>query len=121
MKSDPRGGTSTVAIAAFLCLPALASAQLQKPADELHTAPWFEDARPQGPNSYTGGGFVAQAKGNAAGWETVTYSVTCGNRTLTEESPPDPQTGQVAALVDCENIDDMIPVDLGIHNVEDGG
>lgn len=107
--------------------PEPAAAQLQEPANELHAAPWFADLRgltdanPR--RNGHGGGFVAQAMRNAAdnGWETVTYSYTCGLVTRSQAAPPDSTTGLVAALIDCESDSAHDPVDLRVHNVESGG
>lgn len=70
-----------------------------------------------------GGGFVAQAIRNAAddGWETATYSFTCGSVTLTQSATPDAGTGLVAALIDCESDTAYDAVDLRVHGVESGG
>ncbi len=123
---------TTIAALAAGCLflaysPEPAAAQLQEPAAELHTAPWFADLRgmtdPNPRRNGHGGGFVAQAMRNAAGdgWEDVTYTFTCGNRTTMETPMPDATSGLVAALIDCESDTDFDPVDLRVHNVEDGG
>ncbi|MYJ24780.1 MAG: hypothetical protein F4080_04370 [Holophagales bacterium] len=107
--------------------PEPVTAQLQEPANELHAAPWFADLRGLTDSNPRrnghGGGFVAQAMRNAAGdgWEDVTYTFTCGNRTTMEMSTPDVATGLVAALIDCESDTAVDPVDLRVHNVEDGG
>lgn len=106
--------------------PEPAAAQLQEPANELHAAPWFADLRgltdPNPRRNGHGGGFVAQAMRNAAdnGWETVTYSYTCGLVTRSQAAPAD-STGLVAALIDCESDSTYDPVDLRVHNVESGG
>lgn len=107
--------------------PEPAAAQLQEPAAELHTAPWFADLRgmtdPNPRRNGHGGGFVAQAMRNAAddGWETVTYSFTCGLVTTSQAAPADSTTGLVAVLIDCESDTAHDPVDLRVHNVESGG
>ena len=123
---------TTVAALAAGCLfltysPEPAAAQLQEPANELHTAPWFADLRgmtdPNPRRNGHGGGFVAQAMRNAAGdgWAEVTYTFTCGNRTTMETPMPDATTGLVAALIDCETDTAVDSIDLRVHNVEDGG
>lgn len=105
----------------------VASQLRQAPANELHTAPWFADLRgTSDPNPRLnghGGGFVAQALRNAAddGWETVTYSFTCGGVTTTQPGTPDAGTGLVAALIDCESDTTQDSVDLRVHGVESGG
>lgn len=107
--------------------PEPVAGQLQEPAGELHTAPWFADLRgmtdPNPRRNGHGGGFVAHAMRNAAadGWAEVTYTFTCGNRTTMETPTPDATTGLVAELIDCESETDFDPVDLRVHNVEDGG
>jgi len=107
--------------------PEPVAAQLQEPAAELHTAPWFADLRGMSDSNPRrnghGGGFVAQARRNAAGdgWADVTYTFTCGNRTTMETPSPDATTGLVAALIDCESDTAFDSLDLRVHNVEDGG
>ena len=111
---------------AYAPVPA-ASQLLQNPADELHTAPWFADLRGTTNTNARlnghGGGFVAQALRNAAndGWETVSYAFTCGGVTTSLQPTPDATTGLVAALIDCESDTAYDPVDLRVHNVENGG
>lgn len=123
----------TVAAWALGCL-ALASAPapvasqlLEAPADELHTAPWFADLRgtsdPNARRNGAGGGFIAQALRNAAddGWDTVTYSYTCGDVTIAREAVADAGNGQVAALIDCDSDTMQDSVDLRVHGIQSGG
>ncbi len=111
---------------AFASTPA-ASQFLDAPADELHTAPWFADLRGKSNMNARlnghGGGFVAKAARNAAddGWETVTYSYTCGGTTLARPAVPDAMTGLVAVLVDCDSDTTQDSVDLRVHGIESGG
>lgn len=121
----------TVAVLALGCLAlAFAAAPVaaqSAPADELYAAPWFADLRGMSNANARlnghGGGFVAQALRNAAddGWETVTYSYTCGGVTLTRPATPDASNGLVAALIDCESDTAYDALDLRVHGVESGG
>ncbi len=113
-------------VLAFAQAPAAAQLVLP-PADELHTAPWFADLRGTSDSNPRlvghGGGFVARALRNAAGdgWETVTYYSTCGGVTSSRPLTPDPTTGDVAALVDCDSDTPENAVDLRVHGIESGG
>ncbi len=128
MKNNRNVAAAVAVVCLFLAYsPEPAASQLQEPAAELHAAPWFADLRgvsdPNPRRNGHGGGFVAQALRNAAddGWETVTYSFTCGGRTTSQATPADATTGLVAALIDCESDTAFDPVELRVHNVESGG
>lgn len=104
----------------LLCAGPAMGQGLDYPANELYTAPWFDDLR----HNDTAGGFIARAKRNAAddGWERVEYAYTCYGTTLIQAADViDERTGLVFKLIDCKEEEKQIDLDLRLRNIQDGG